>query len=404
MAHIHLSWEMGGGLGHAGRLKPLAQALLARGHRVSMSLRDLVHTHRLLADLDVPKLQAPVWLHRAVGLPPTQANLAEILLSCGYLEANAIEGLVQGWRDQFGLLRPDLLVADYAPTALLAARTMGLPSVTLGIGFYMPPQDQALPPLRDWESLPPERMAAAEARVLGTANAVLALHGAPPLARACDLWLGDVPLLCTWPELDHYGRAELPAGARWYGPNFLPQTGEAPRWPAGDGPKVFAYLKTEHPDHGALLQALADAGCRTLCYLPEVAAGKAPPLLSPRIHYAAGPVSLSEAFSDDCALCICHAGEATLVQALLAGVPVLLLPMQTEQFLMARRVAQTGAGINAALLRRPVDWPALLRRMIIDEPGFAAAAAAFAQRYADFSQAQQIEELVAAFEQQLGRV
>jgi len=401
MAHIHLTWEMGGGLGHAGRLKPLALALLARGHRVSMSLRDLVHTHSLLADLDVPKLQAPIWLHRAVGLPPTQANLAEILLTCGYLEANAIEGLVEGWRHMFGLLQPDLLVADYAPTAVLAARSMGLRCATLGIGFYMPPQGQALPPLRDWEPVPAQRMAAAEARVLTSANAVLALHGAPPFARVSDLLLGDATLLCTWPELDHYGRSSLPEGTRWYGPNFLPQTGEAPQWPAGEGSKVFAYLKTDHPDHAVLLQALADAGCRTLCYLPEVATGKPAPVLSPLIHYAAGPVSLGEAFAD-CSLCICHGGEATLVQALLAGVPVLLLPMQTEQFLMSRRVAQTGAGINAALLRRPVDWRALLRRML-DEPGFADAAATFAQRYAGFSQAQQVQDLVEAFEQQLAQ-
>jgi nucleoside-diphosphate-sugar epimerase len=85
MSHIHLCWELGGGLGHAGRLKMLAQALLARGHRVTMSLRDLMHTHAVLADLDVPKLQAPVWLHKAEGLPPS-ASLAEIAFHCGYLQ------------------------------------------------------------------------------------------------------------------------------------------------------------------------------------------------------------------------------------------------------------------------------------------------------------------------------
>jgi len=399
MAHIHLSWELGGGLGHAGRLKPLAEALQARGHRVSLSLRDLVHTHQLLADLQAPKLQAPVWLHRAVGLPPEQASLAEILLTCGYLEAHAIGALVQGWRDMFDLLQPDLLVADYAPTAVLAARSLGLRSSALGIGFYMPPRDRPLPLLRDWEAIPPARLAGAEARVLASANAVLARHGARPFQSASELLLGDAPLLCTWPELDHYGRQTLPEGERWHGPNFLPQTGELPHWPAGEGPKVFAYLKAEHPDHAALLQALVDEGCRILCYLPEVAAGKPPPVRSPRLHYAAGPVSLGAVFQD-CALCICHGGEATLVQALLAGVPVLLLPMQTEQFLMSRRVALTGAGVNAASLRRPLAWRPLLRRLL-DERSFAAAATAFAQRYQGFSQATQVRELVDAFERQL---
>ena len=399
MAHIHLSWELGGGLGHAGRLKTLAQALLARGHRVSLSLRDLVHTRRVLADLDCPKFQAPTWLHQAVGLPPVQGNLAEILLTCGYLDAQAVLGLMDGWRALFEQLRPDLLVADYAPTALLAARSLGLRSASVGIGFYLPPQGQDLPALRDWERIPAARLLGAEAHVLRVANAALVHHGAPPLQRACDLLLGDVPLLCTWPELDHYGRSE-PTGGRWYGPSFLPEAGEAPRWPEGAGPQVFAYLKTDHPDHAALLKALADEGCRTLCYLPEVAAGKPAPLLHPSIRYAAGPVSLNEAFADPCALCVCHGGEATLAQALLAGVPVLLLPMQTEQFLMSRRVGQTGAGINAAELRRPVDWRALLRRLLA-EPRFREAAQAFAQAHAGFTQQELVEQLAEVFEANL---
>jgi UDP:flavonoid glycosyltransferase YjiC (YdhE family) len=399
MAHIHLTWELGGGLGHVGRLKPLALALQARGHRVSLSLRDLVQTHQLLVDLDAPKLQAPLWLHKAMGLPPTIVSLAEVLLAGGYLEADGIRGLVSGWRDMFTMLKPDLLVADYAPTAVLAARSLGLRSITLGLGFYMPPQGQALPSLRDWEAVPAARLAAAEARVLTSANAVLAPFNRKPFRRVSELLLGDVPLLCTWPELDHYARGALPTGGRWFGPNFLPATGQAPHWPAGIGPKVFAYLKSGHPDHEALLQALVAEGCRTLCYLPEVAAGKAPPVVSALIHYAAGPVSLDQAYKD-CALCICHGGEGTFVQALLAGVPVLLLPMQVEQFLISRRVAQSGAGVNAGELPGLVAWRPLLRRML-NEPGFAAAAGAFASSHRDFNPAEQVQALVEVFEQNL---
>ena len=401
MAHLHLTWELGGGLGHAGRLKPLAQALRARGHQVSLSLRDLVHTHELLADLDLPCFQAPVWLHRAMGLPSQQASLAEILLTCGYLEPQALAGLVQGWRALFQTLKPDLLVLDYAPTAVLAARSLGLPCVSLGIGFYLPSAEKPLPCLRDWEAIPSQRLQASEARLLATSNAVLASHGAPPLRHAAELFRGDRALLCTWPELDHYGREEPGPGEPWYGPNFLPQTGGKPQWPAGAGPKVFAYLKSDHPDHVALLQALVSQGCRVICYLPEVASGRPAPVQSPLLTYAPGPVSLSETMQD-CQLCVCHGGEATLVQSLLAGVPVLLLPMQTEQFLMSRRVARTGAGINAAELPRPQRWPQLVQALL-QEPRYRTNAAAFAKRYEGFTQGQQVEALLQVFEQMLAR-
>lgn len=393
MAHMHLCWELGGGLGHAGRLKMLAQALLARGHRVSLSLRDLMHSHALLADLDVPKLQAPVWLHQAVGLPSPPGSLAEILLHCGYLEPAALRGMVAGWRAMFELLRPDLVVADFAPTAILAARGMGLRSASVGNGFYSPPPGRPLPPLRD---APAGRLAASEAQVLRTANALLAGR---PLQHAAELLLGDLPLLCTWPELDHYARDEADA-AHWLGPNFLPDArGLVPPWPPGAGRKVFAYLKASHPSHAAVLQALVEEGCRTLVYMPEVAGGAPAPVASPLLRYSSGPVALSQALAE-VDLCVSHAGEATLAQALLAGVPLLMLPSHAEQFMTARRVALSGAGYNAALMTPSSDWRGVCRQLL-DEDRYRLAARAFAARHRGFSQQQMNAQLAVLLERQL---
>ena len=397
MAHIHLAWELGGGLGHAGRLKVLAHALLARGHEVSMSLRDVAHTHRVLADMDVPKLQAPVWLHRTAGMPPTQASLDEILIPNGYLEAQPLAGQVQAWRSMFKALRVDLVVGDYAPSALLAARSMGLPSASVGIGFYSPPAGQPLPCLREWEQVAPQRLATAEAHVLKTANAVLARLSAPLLPNVAGLLLGDHALLCTWPELDHYGRP--PQSSSWFGPNFLAQTGVPPEWPEGSGPKVFAYLKHEHEGHPGVLQALADEGCRVVCYQPEIASGKAPPVVSPLIHYSMRPVSLDVAMAE-ADLCVSHGGEATLVQALLAGAPVLLMPMQLEQFLVSRRVEAFGAGINGARFGAAPNWRSLLRRLL-DDPSYRNSARAFAGRHGRQTQQQRTERIVDEFERVL---
>lgn len=392
MSHIHLCWELGGGLGHAGRLKMLAQALLARGHRVTMSLRDLMHTHAVLADLDVPKLQAPVWLHKAQGLPPS-ASLAEIAFHCGYLQPAALRGMVAGWCDLFTLLQPDLVVGDYAPTALLAARSMGLRSASVSSGFSSPPPGRALPA---FQPVPAERLAASEAHMLATANAVLAEYGAQPFTHAADVFTGDLPLLCTWSELDPY---EERGEAQWLGPSFMAQGGIAPHWPEGDGRKVFAYLKASHAAHGAVLQALVEEGCRVLAYVPEVAAGGPPPLVSDNMLYAESPVSLPQALAQG-DLCVCHAGEATLAQSLLAGVPLLMLPAHTEQFLSARRVAMSGAGYNAALLTPESDWRAVVRGLLTDA-GYRSAAQAFAARHSGFDQqlmnealARQLESLL----------
>lgn len=380
MAHVHLCWELGGGLGHGGRLKLLAQELLAAGHDVSMSLRDLAHTHAMLAEVPVLKLQAPVWGHRTVGLPENRGSLAEVILEFGYLEPNGLAGQVLGWRSLFELVRADVVIGDYAPTAMLAARSMGLRSISVGIGFTLPPAGRALPPLRDWEAIAPQRLAQAEARVLEVANAVLARHGAVPLAWAADLFLGGEAWMTAWPEMDHYGRGD--GEQDWLGPVFAQGGGVTPRWPAGTGPKVFAYLKAEHGQHALVLQALAQAGCRVLCYLPEVASGMAPPVQSTGILYARKPVDLNAALAE-ADWCVCHGGEATVAQALLAGVPLLLLPMQVEQFLLSRRIAAAGMAVNLPA-PPPAGWPAALQS-VLASPGLAHATRAFAARQTLFS-------------------
>ena len=83
-----------------------------------------------------------------------------------------------------------------------------------------------------------------------------------------------------------------------------------------------------------------------------------------------------------------------------SAVMVLLLPMQTEQFLMSRCVGRTGGGINAAEWRRPVDWRARLRQML-GQPSFRDAARAFAQAHAGFTQQGLVSQLVDAFEANL---
>jgi UDP:flavonoid glycosyltransferase YjiC (YdhE family) len=277
---------------------------------------------------------------------------------------------------------------------VLAARSLNVPSACVGAGFALPPGGRPLPPLRDWDPAPPARLLDAEARLLDSSNRVLAACGGPPLALACDLLLGDTPLLCTWPELDPWRRT--PDDIRWFGPNVGTAAGLTPRWPAGTGARVFAYLGAAHPGHGALLAALVRAGCRVLCYQPDVAAGGAAPFAHPRVAWAPGPVNLDAALAD-AAFAVCHAGESTVSQALLAGCPLLMLPPAAEPFLTARRVRELGAGINVNELPQPPDWDGIVGRMLGDA-GMRVAAQAFAGRYADFDREGQAHAVVRALE------
>lgn len=382
MARFLLAWELGDGLGHASRFRPLAQGLRAQSHEVDLMLREIVHARSVLGDLGLRLLQAPFWMHQTVGGPNPTVSLTEILVGNGYLQPDHLDGLVHGWLATLDLIRPDVLVADYAPTATIAARIKGIPVATVGGGFYLPPDASPLPPFRTWEPIEPGRIAYWEQRVTQTVNTVLARHGAPAVPCLSVIFRGDKPLLCCWPELDPYQRHAMPTASGHIdpglGPTFLNEGGGAPQWPEGDGPRVFAYVRSTHGD----LLALDQSGCRTLCYLPEVAAGRPAPLVSPSIRYAGRPVDLARALPQ-ADLLISHAGESTLAQALLAGVPMLLLPTQAEQFLNAQGVVQLGAGLNAAAHGQPAPYAQLLQT-VLHTASYRAAAQAMAHRYRDF--------------------
>src|SRR5471032_621470 len=134
MSRILFSWELGGNLGHITSLVMLARALRARGHEVAFALKHLRGAAGLLKQHGFAFFQAPVVQARAADLPRDPASYAEIMLLHGFGDAEGLIAATLAWRNLFGLLRPDLIVFDHSPSALFAARGLGLPRVRFGMG------------------------------------------------------------------------------------------------------------------------------------------------------------------------------------------------------------------------------------------------------------------------------
>lgn len=375
-----MAWEMGGGMGHLDRMLAVARVLRERGHELGFALRDLARSHDRIAAQGFEILQAPVWLPPLTH-PPRLGNYAVVLAAAGWLSPQGLAALLQAWTALYRHWRADAVLADHAPTALLAARGAGLPRWLVGNGFQVPPCGAHFPPMAHWLPGAEAECEAWDARLLAPANAALALLGQPPLERLPQLFDGTRRAVLSLPELMHY--PEVEPGVPALGPMFVDDVGGPARWPAAEGPRVFVYLAPGHDLFQPLLQALHAAGAVALVHAKGVTPEAAARLGGARVHIEPEPVRMSEALQG-ADLVVSHASIGTVSAALLAGVPQLVLPRHMEQAMVARRVEQAGIGLQvplASLGGDPPDLPALLARLL-GEPGWRERAAALAARHA----------------------
>jgi UDP:flavonoid glycosyltransferase YjiC (YdhE family) len=392
MATIALNWELGSDYGHIGRFLPIAQALRARGHRPIMVLRDISRADELLSPHGLEYLQAPLWLPPVSGLPPA-VNFTESLFLFGFLSEPGLLSIARAWRQLWKLIQPDLLIFDHAPTALLAARGLGIPRLITGNSFAVPPRIQPLPVYRWWEkTMPTTRMAETEARLLMTANQVLASLSVPKLRAVHDLYDAEATLVSANSELDVY--QQRPA-AHYIGAINTIDQGTSPQWPQSGTKRIFAYLKPQYALFEQVVKALARTEGSVLIFAPGVSRQQMGKLQSANVAFSEKPLMM-RAVRAQCDLAICHAG-GTVDVMLHAGVPLLLLPMQMEQTMTSRRVEQMGCGLTYMTDFPPTMLAKHLGKLLSD-PGFKQRAADYANAHTNQTQDHALARLISECE------
>jgi len=386
VASILYAWEFGANLGHVGAFMPLARALRDAGHDVHWMVTQPALVGDFLAGEGFAWLAAPSIVEATRPGPPL--TYADILLRFGYADPRALFGLVGGWREAMRLTGTELVLADHAPTALLAARTMDIPVMLFSNGFTAPPRRSPLPNMRPWSPLPEQTIRQLDLAALAAVNAVLARHRCAPMPHLADLFDVTEEALVTFPELDHYADR---GPARYWGSLPSAGAGKPVAWPAA-GKRVFAYLRPESPNHEAVLAALFALGHAAVIYFPNLPPALAARYSAPHLTLLDHPADI-EQMTREADVAITYASLATTTAFLLAGKPLLLLPGHLEQFLVARRVEEMGAGRLVNPEQPPGDLRAILADLI-DNPSWRANAQAFAAKYAAFDQQAVIGNLV----------
>jgi MGT family glycosyltransferase len=291
----------------------------------------------------------------------------------------------------------DVVVVDtMIPSALLGAEVAGVPAVVLMHGAYMVPRAE-VPPLgtgfmpasgrlgrlRDWSAA--AAAIAALRNGLPTLNRVRAEFGLAPLRNALDLMgNADRVLVCSSPSYD-FAPDSVPANVRYVGPQLDDTADETPGNPWADPsgrPLVLVGLSSTVMRQERLLQRAADA----LGQLPVRGLVTTGPAVDPAVIAAPPNVTVAQwarhaDILPHCSAVITHGGHGTVMKALIAGIPQVVVPLGRDQPDNAARVVYAGAGVR---LRKNASARALRAAVarVIEDPRYRAGAARMASRLA----------------------
>lgn len=375
---VLLSWELGAGLGHTSRLRPLAERWLAQGAGVScLAIREQDAAEGLPCHVEeAPWLRAP-----RRGGEPWGGHLADTLALLGWDRPDHLREAVSRWRAVLQEKKPDLLVMESAPVALLASLGLPMKTAWLSDHWSTPPRQSPLPDLQVRYTGKARPIPDTEPAVVEAINACLADQSQPPIAHLYELFdRADASPMLSIPEIDPHGpRPDCTYLGVWGS-----QPGASPPWPpcrhGPDTPGIFAYLKP-FAHRADTLKLLAQTGLPVQAFTPNLTDRESEAARGGAVHLFTSPINWL-AKQDSTAFILCHSGAGMTAQALQLGLPVLALPTSLEQTAVALRASQTGACI-AANMNDIQSIGSALEQMFSDD-GVYESAERLSEKYASY--------------------
>ena len=335
MIRVLLAWEAGAGRGHVVTLARVARALeglavcdaalgwMDHAGEIAPHVDLAYHGARLPYDFDGHKAR------RA----PANATWADFLLDCQFADPDKLHSNVAWWVETMQVRGIGLVVADYAPRALMAARVLGIPSLAIGTGYGIPPAD-----LESFPVFLPEyaQREADEAAMVEAINLSLAPLGYQPIRFLPEIYARSGDLLRTLPMLDPYRASRDPAD---YLPPVTDYAGAAP----GTGREMFCYFSSYELENPALVEALETSGLPTFAYLPGASDEVRARLKRAGMAISDRPLPVTE-ITARARLMFTSGQHGILSLGMAAGLRQVFLPQHLEHLYMSRRAEAGGVG------------------------------------------------------------
>jgi MGT family glycosyltransferase len=410
--------------GHIHPNVAIAHALVSRGHEaafytggsVAASLRsegfrcfpfrhvDEAHVEKIVLELDAMSLE---WWNGS----RRKALLRDWLLGTIEPQLQDLTAILAEWR-------PDVLVCDpamWGPLLVLQEKARIPLAVMSYVAACMLPGPDGpivglpLPRTRGPVSRIGRRVLRSVAHVIGadvrrTAEAIRARHGLPPTRTTVTAFAGQMPLYIvpSTPAYDRH-RRDLPPSVRYVGPCQWDKPDSAPAAPwlkelPRDRPVVYVTEGTMHSKPPLLLRA-AIQGLSSFGATVIVTTGKhrdpngiglGPLPTNVRVERFV-PHSDLLPLTD---VVVTTGGTGTVLAALAAGVPLVVVPTAWDQPENAWRIAEAGAGIRLAPSRCTPDAIRAAVERVLGDASFRQNACRLAAEFAGYGGAAQAADLI----------
>ena len=381
MTRVVLANEMGGGWGHLLPLRAIANEFIQRGCNVLLMCRDCEKAASAFWNMDIAIEQSPAWEVRKAGF---SLNYAQCIWGNGYWDEERFRAHVAWWKKRFLALRPDYVLTDYAPTALLAAMSLDLPRGAIGTGFTLPPAATPMPGLHPWFSLPANKFRESENILVERIGRTL-----PSIQAVEHIFSGAQRYLIIFPETDHY---EGSRQEKYWGPVFEQASDRRYLWPSGNGPKVFFYLSAAGGGLKDFIAYVRDLGLPAVGYIRGLSESDRQTMESDTVRISPTPIDITR-IASECDLAVTHGGYGTSIRMLHAGKRLLICPEQLEQTLLAHRLHKQGlcefVGFFSEKNKMKEKFDRIANAVAIRKN-----VAAFAAKYAGYDATRTVREIV----------
>lgn len=333
MARILVGYERGDNLGHYRRLAPVAEALAAQGHQVTLFLRNPYDCRAQITKNPLPYFQSPdlVAPNPAERQPRRMGAYSDIMVYSGFGQLETLFSATLAWRTIFDQVRPDLIICDHSPVTCFAAYGR-IPVIQVGSGFTIPPaQEDSFPGFQKKKTA-----TVAPDQIVAVMNEVQSRLGGPKVPCVTAPLRTTGRLVCTLKGMDPYM-------ALRQDPVIGPTEGLQSPMPLPDKPGIFAYLGIEHRNTPKLLAALKESDLPAEAYVRGLTAEVARKFQRPGLTFFKSPQPIEQVLSR-ATLAIHHGGSGMSLACCSAGRPQITLPIHEETLLNTQALGRIGIG------------------------------------------------------------